>query len=62
MDLLAGADYAVRERIADPQRLGIGGWSYGGILTDYSIAHDGRFKAAVSGAGSANQISMYGSR
>ena len=60
MDLLAGADYAVREKIADPLRLGIGGWSYGGILTDYSIAHDGRFKAAVSGAGSANQISMYG--
>lgn len=61
LDLLAGVDYAVRTRIADPQRLGIGGWSYGGILTDYSIAHDGRFKAAVSGAGSGNQISMYGS-
>ena len=60
-DLLAAADYAVRSGIADPQRLGIGGWSYGGILTDYVIASDGRFGAAISGAGSANQLSMYGS-
>jgi dipeptidyl aminopeptidase/acylaminoacyl peptidase len=47
-DLLAAADYAVRSKIADPQRLGIGGWSYGGILTDYVIASDPRFKAAIS--------------
>ncbi len=60
-DLLAGVDYAVREKIADPSRLGIGGWSYGGILTDYTIASDTRFKAAISGAGSANQLSMFGS-
>ena len=60
-DLLAGVDYAVQKGIADPNRLGIGGWSYGGILTDYTIASDPRFKAAISGAGSANQISMYGS-
>ena len=43
-----------------PDRLGIGGWSYGGILTDYTIATDPRFKAAVSGASSALQMSMYG--
>jgi dipeptidyl aminopeptidase/acylaminoacyl peptidase len=60
-DLLAGVDYAIQKGIADPDRLGIGGWSYGGILTDYTIATDSRFKAAISGAGSANQISMYGS-
>jgi len=60
-DLLAGVDYAVRMGIADPKRLGIGGWSYGGILTDYTIATDTRFKAAISGAGSALQLSMYGS-
>ncbi len=60
-DLLAGADYAVKQGIADPDRLGIGGWSYGGILTDYTIASDPRFKVAMSGAGSANQISMFGS-
>ncbi len=59
-DLLAGVDYAIAQGIADPQRLGIGGWSYGGILTDYVIASDPRFKAAISGAGSANQLSMYG--
>ncbi len=60
-DLLAGVDYAVREGIADPNRLGIGGWSYGGLLTDYTIASDPRFKSAISGAGSGNQLSMYGS-
>jgi dipeptidyl aminopeptidase/acylaminoacyl peptidase len=59
-DLLAAMDQVVSMGIADPQRLGIGGWSYGGILTDYTIASDGRFKVAFSGAGSANQISMYG--
>lgn len=59
-DLLAGVDHVVAMGIADPNRLGIGGWSYGGILTDYTIASDTRFKAAISGAGSANQIAMYG--
>ena len=60
-DLLAGIDSVIASGIADADRLGIGGWSYGGILTDYTIATDGRFKAAISGAGSANQLSMYGS-
>jgi dipeptidyl aminopeptidase/acylaminoacyl peptidase len=60
VDLLAAVDWAVAAGIADPDRLGIGGWSYGGILTDYTIAADPRFKAAVSGAGSALQLSMYG--
>jgi dipeptidyl aminopeptidase/acylaminoacyl peptidase len=59
-DLLAGVDYLVAQGIADPTRLGVGGWSYGGILTDYSIASDTRFKAAISGAGSANQLATYG--
>lgn len=60
MDLLGAVDGAVAAGIADPQWLGIGGWSYGGILTDYTIATDSRFKAAISGAGSALQLSMYG--
>jgi dipeptidyl aminopeptidase/acylaminoacyl peptidase len=60
VDLLAAMDYVEKVGIADPERLGIGGWSYGGILTNYTIATDGRFKAAISGAGSSNQISMYG--
>ncbi len=60
IDLLGAVDYAVASGVADPNRLGIGGWSYGGILTDYTIASDTRFKAAVSGASSALQLSMYG--
>ncbi|MDO8834618.1 MAG: alpha/beta fold hydrolase, partial [Vicinamibacterales bacterium] len=61
VDLLGAVDAAVAAGIADPDRLGLGGWSYGGILTDYTTATDQRFKAAVSGAGSALQLSMYGS-
>jgi dipeptidyl aminopeptidase/acylaminoacyl peptidase len=59
-DLEAGIDYAIAQGIADPGRLGVGGWSYGGLLTDYTIASDARFKAAISGAGSGNQLSTYG--
>ncbi|MEZ5292981.1 MAG: S9 family peptidase [Vicinamibacterales bacterium] len=60
VDLLGAVDAAVAEGIADPERLGIGGWSYGGISTNYTIATDPRFKAAVSGASSSMQFSMYG--
>jgi dipeptidyl aminopeptidase/acylaminoacyl peptidase len=60
VDLLGAMDHVQKIGLADPDRLGIGGWSYGGILTDYTIATDGRFKAATSGAGSALQLSMYG--
>lgn len=60
-DLLAGVDFAVASGIADPSRLGVGGWSYGGMLTDYLIASDSRFKAAISGAGIGNELAMYGS-
>ena len=59
-DVLAATDHLVAQGIADPAKLGIGGWSYGGVLTDYVIASDTRFKAAISGAGSANHISLYG--
>ncbi len=59
-DLLAGVDHVLSLGIADPERLGIGGWSYGGILTDYTIATTTRFRAATSGAGSALQTTMYG--
>ncbi len=60
VDLLAAVDWAVAQGLADPDRLGIGGWSYGGILTNYTIATDVRFKAAVSGASSSLQTTMYG--
>jgi dipeptidyl aminopeptidase/acylaminoacyl peptidase len=59
-DLLAGIDYVVARGIADPGKLGIGGRSYGGILTDYAIARDGRFRAAMSIAGEGDSIGMYG--
>ena len=59
-DLLGAVDQAVRMGLADPDRLGIGGWSYGGILTNYVIARDSRFKVAVSGASSSLQLAMYG--
>lgn len=61
IDIFGSVDHLVREGIADPNRLGIGGWSYGGILTNYCIASDPlRFKAAASGAGSAMQLSLFG--
>ena len=59
-DLQAGVDHVIKIGVADPDRLGVGGWSYGGILTDYMIASDNRFKAATSGAGTAFTVSFYG--
>jgi dipeptidyl aminopeptidase/acylaminoacyl peptidase len=59
-DLEAGVDGVIKMGVADPDRLGVGGWSYGGILTDYMIASDTRFKAATSGAGTAFTVSFYG--
>ena len=60
IDLLGAVDEVVKMGVADPNKLGIGGWSYGGILTDYTTASDSRFKAAISGAGSAAPLSLYG--
>ncbi len=60
VDLLACVDEAVKEGIADPDRLGVGGWSYGGMLTDYTIATTTRFKVAISGAGTGNPFGLYG--
>lgn len=59
-DILGAANYLVEKGIADEKNMGIGGWSYGGILTNYTIATDTRFKAAASGAGSSLQLTMYG--
>ena len=53
-------DYAIAQGIADPDKLGVGGWSYGGISTDFIIGHTNRFKAAISGAGAAEFTSMWG--
>src|SRR4029078_2613866 len=59
-DVLAGVDYAVAQGYVDPGRLGVGGWSYGGMMTNYVISQDTRFKAAISGAGGALWNAFYG--
>ena len=59
-DISAALDYALSLGYIDENRLGIGGWSYGGMLTNYVIAKDPRFKAATSGAGIANLLSGFG--
>jgi dipeptidyl aminopeptidase/acylaminoacyl peptidase len=59
-DLEAGVNHVIQMGVADPDRLGVGGWSYGAILTDYMIATDTRFKAATSGAGTAFTVAFYG--
>jgi dipeptidyl aminopeptidase/acylaminoacyl peptidase len=59
-DVLAAVDHLVATGVSDPQRLGIGGWSYGALTTNYTIATDTRFKAAVSGAGESNMLAVWG--
>ncbi|MDY6945669.1 MAG: S9 family peptidase [Pseudomonadota bacterium] len=59
-DVLAAVDHVVKQGIADPNRLGVGGWSYGGILTNVVIAKDTRFKSATSGASISNVLAGYG--
>ena len=59
-DLLGAVDHAVKIGLADPDHLGIGGWSNGAILTDRIITLDHRFKGAIAGAGTANAIADFG--
>lgn len=59
-DVMAGVDYAIAQGWADPERLGVGGWSYGGILTDHVITRTDRFKAAISGASEFLYVANYG--
>ena len=59
-DVMAGVKDLVDRGIADPKRLGIGGWSYGGYMSEWAITQTDMFKAAVSGAGLSNLISEYG--
>ena len=59
-DIIGVADYLIKMGIADESKMAIAGWSYGGILTNYTIATDKRFKAAVSGAGGSLMLSFYG--
>ena len=59
-DVMAAVDEAVALGVADPERLGVGGWSYGGILTNYVMVKSRRFKAGISGASETNYLSNYG--
>ncbi len=59
-DVLASVDYVIERGFADPDRLGVGGWSYGGLLTNHVIVKTGRFKAAITGAGSTLYVANYG--
>jgi dipeptidyl aminopeptidase/acylaminoacyl peptidase/tetratricopeptide (TPR) repeat protein len=59
-DVMAAVDHVIAMGVADPDRLGVGGWSYGGILTDNVITKTGRFKAAISGASESNYLANYG--
>ncbi len=59
-DLMDGVDYLIAQKIADPNRLGIGGYSNGGFITEYTITRTTRFKAAVAQAGHSNLFSLYG--
>jgi dipeptidyl aminopeptidase/acylaminoacyl peptidase len=58
-DVMSGIDYLIERGIADPARLAIKGYSYGGYLSGWIIGHTDRFKAAVFGAGLSNAISYY---
>ncbi|HSG46419.1 MAG TPA: S9 family peptidase [Longimicrobiales bacterium] len=59
-DVMAGVDHLIARGIADGDRMGVGGWSYGGILTNYVITQTDRFKGAITGASEVLYIANYG--
>ena len=59
-DLMAGVDHVIGLGVADPDRLGVMGWSYGGFMTSWIITQTQRFKAASVGAGVTNIMSFNG--
>lgn len=59
-DIMAGVDLLIDRGLADPDRLGIMGWSYGGYMTSWAITQTDRFKAACVGAGVTNLMSFTG--
>ena len=60
LDVMGAVDHVIAQGVADPDRLGVGGWSYGGILTNYVITKTTRFKGAISGASEVNYLANYG--
>jgi len=59
-DVLAGVDFLVANGTVDPERLGIGGWSYGGYMASWAVTQTDRFKASVSGAPMTDLALEYG--
>jgi dipeptidyl aminopeptidase/acylaminoacyl peptidase len=59
-DIMSGVDSLIAKGIADPDRLALHGWSYGGYMCAWSITQTTRFKAASCGAALTNLFSMYG--
>jgi dipeptidyl aminopeptidase/acylaminoacyl peptidase len=59
-DIIGGVDHVIAQGIADPDRLGIAGWSYGGFISAWAITQTDRFKAASVGAGIVNWRSFHG--
>ncbi|HTW79041.1 MAG TPA: S9 family peptidase [Terracidiphilus sp.] len=57
-DIMAGVDYLIEQGIADPNRMVIGGWSFGGFMTAWTVTHTDRFKAGMVGAGVTDLFSM----
>lgn len=57
-DIMAGVDYLISQGISDPNRLAVGGWSFGGFMTSWAVTHSDRFKAAMVGAGVTDLYSM----
>ena len=59
-DVMAAVDFTIAAGYSDPDRLGVGGWSYGGILTNYVITQTDRFEGAITGASEVNYVANYG--
>lgn len=59
-DVMAGVDHVIQSGLADPDRLGVMGWSYGGYMTAWIITQTDRFRAASVGAGVTNLVSFTG--
>ncbi|MFN7919582.1 MAG: S9 family peptidase [Bryobacteraceae bacterium] len=61
-DIMAGVDHVIAMGVADPDRMAVMGWSYGGYMTAWTVTQTARFKAAAIGAGITDHVSMYGTQ
>lgn len=59
-DVISGVDFVINQGIADPERVGIGGWSYGGYMAAWAVTQTNRFKTSVSGAPMTDLASEFG--